>query len=82
MFWKIRSPVSRVQASKVRPAQIKTWIYFLGIEARLRSEIIGNLVASQELPGAEETQAGHFHHIPNFGCMARGAMRLAATGLR
>ncbi len=82
MFWKIGSPVSRVRASKVRPAQIKTTIYFLGIEGMLRSEIIGNLVASQELLGAEETQAGHFHHIPNFGCMARGAMRLAATGLR
>jgi hypothetical protein len=46
------------------------------------SEIIGNLIASQELSEAKETQADHFHHIPNFGCMARGAMRQAATELR
>jgi hypothetical protein len=69
-----------MQVSLLRPAQII--IPFLGIEGICPAETTGNLKANQELPGAEETQAGHFHHIPNFGCKARGAMHLAATGLR
>jgi hypothetical protein len=63
------------------PAQIKTTIYFLGIKDMGLSKITGSLISSQELPGAKETQVDHFHHIPSFGYMARGAMRLAATRL-
>ena len=65
------------------PAQIKTTIHVLSIEgyASFYDQIIGNLISSQELPGAKETQVGHFHHIPSFGCVATGAMRPAVTAL-
>jgi len=64
------------------PAHAKNTIDFLDIENKGPSEITGSLKSSPGLPGAKETQAGHFHRIPNFGCMAREARRLAATGLR
>ena len=71
--------VSRVQVSILRPAQIKNMIHFLVIEWIRPAEIIGNLIASQELSEAKETQADHFHHIPNFCYEAIRAMPLEAT---
>jgi hypothetical protein len=71
--------VSRVQVSKLRPAQIKIMIHFLVIEWVRPAEIIDNPIASQELSEAKETQADHFHHIPNFCYGAIRAMPLEAT---
>lgn len=70
--------VSRVQVSKLRPAQIKIMIHFLVIEWIRPVEIIDNLIASQELSEAKETQADHFHHIPNSCYGATQAMPLEA----
>jgi hypothetical protein len=57
-------------------------IFSTNIENNHPSEITSSLKSRPGLPGAIETQAGHFHRIPSFGCMAKGAMRPAATGLR